>query len=578
MNFRSGLLPIALVAPLILAGQTAHAQLAPPPPETPPPPAAKQTPPAPAPLPLDCNKIDEPDSTAPGRAPLIVTVDSASDWRPRGDAVKFTIQGSSFAAADAQVATCFRWRIIPKASDNKPGLWVQSEPPKSIADTNQPGTSYLATVPLTLSAAPGNPLARLLGKPGSAASAALGLVPLADFRVMVRPVGAATWTFVDVEPQPIGITNGLLALVVTIIIVLLGWGALYRFGQLRGVPGAGNAILQVISTKRGYASLSQLQILIWAFVIGGGAVYVMVLSGNLIPITNGALVLLGISGAATLGSQVQSTGTQSAQAPPQAPKAVVGLTVGQVTATDVRLSWATPVGGGVDTYTVSYQPTDAGDNWTIFSTSVEGLSQRVTGLMADTAYNFQVYGSNDTGPGPWQRVTKTTASAPAGIGPVKDLGVSNVSSSSLTLDWTPLAGTPKYRIEYRVHDGEDDWAYVSSGKVVRGLKAYTLYDVRVSAAAPPAPEAAQVFGPTTQLYVSTIGPRKPLWSDLVVQSDGTNEIDVTRVQMLFFTVIVALFVGLRVLVSSEIPDVPPGFIILMGISNGVYLTSKFIAH
>ena len=49
-----------------------------------------------------------------------------------------------------------------------------------------------------------------------------------------------------------------------------------------------------------------------------------------------------------------------------------------------------------------------------------------------------------------------------------------------------------------------------------------------------------------------------------------------RMQMLFFTLITAIFVGLKVLISGEIPDIPPGFLLLMGISNGVYLTAKFI--
>jgi hypothetical protein len=76
--------------------------------------------------------------------------------------------------------------------------------------------------------------------------------------------------------------------------------------------------------------------------------------------------------------------------------------------------------------------------------------------------------------------------------------------------------------------------------------------------------------------VATTGPRIPQWSDLVVSSDGPNEIDVTRVQMLFFTVIVALFVVLRILASDEIPTIPNEYLLLMGISNGVYLTAKFI--
>jgi hypothetical protein len=61
-----------------------------------------------------------------------------------------------------------------------------------------------------------------------------------------------------------------------------------------------------------------------------------------------------------------------------------------------------------------------------------------------------------------------------------------------------------------------------------------------------------------------------------VVADGQNEIDVTRVQMLFFTVVSAFFVALKVFVGGEIPEIPNGFLLLMGISNGVYLTAKFV--
>jgi hypothetical protein len=45
--------------------------------------------------------------------------------------------------------------------------------------------------------------------------------------------------------------------------------------------------------------------------------------------------------------------------------------------------------------------------------------------------------------------------------------------------------------------------------------------------------------------------------------------------MLFFTVIRAAFVVLKVVSSYKIPPIPDGFMTLMGISNGVYLGSKF---
>jgi multisubunit Na+/H+ antiporter MnhF subunit len=73
------------------------------------------------------------------------------------------------------------------------------------------------------------------------------------------------------------------------------------------------------------------------------------------------------------------------------------------------------------------------------------------------------------------------------------------------------------------------------------------------------------------LSVRTV--RSPQWSDLVVGSDET--INVTRVQALFFTVIVAAFVVVRIIATNKIPDIPEGFLWLMGISNGVYVTAKF---
>src|SRR5262249_45734081 len=74
----------------------------------------------------------------------------------------------------------------------------------------------------------------------------------------------------------------------------------------------------------------------------------------------------------------------------------------------------------------------------------------------------------------------------------------------------------------------------------------------------------------------------PRWSDLivneVVKEDGTKtrEIDVTRFQMLFFTLITAIFVLMNVVTTYVIPEISTGFVTLMGISNGVYLGSKVV--
>ena len=57
-----------------------------------------------------------------------------------------------------------------------------------------------------------------------------------------------------------------------------------------------------------------------------------------------------------------------------------------------------------------------------------------------------------------------------------------------------------------------------------------------------------------------------------------REIDVTRFQMLLFTLIAAVFVLLNVLTTYVIPEISVGFQTLLGISNGVYMGSKMSAQ
>ena len=46
--------------------------------------------------------------------------------------------------------------------------------------------------------------------------------------------------------------------------------------------------------------------------------------------------------------------------------------------------------------------------------------------------------------------------------------------------------------------------------------------------------------------------------------------------MLFFTVLIAVFVTIHVIDNFQIPEIPPSFLGLMGLSNGVYLLNKFL--
>jgi hypothetical protein len=232
---------------------------------------------------------------------------------------------------------------------------------------------------------------------GDGEYAGLYLVPLADVRILVlgRSADGSLLVAADVS-HAIGVTNPFWALMLAALTVLVAFAVLSFVGRRRlkraGLDDVG-LIIRIITTPDGYASLSQLQMVLWTFVVAASAVYVMVLAGELIEVTTGTLVLLGISGAVTVGSKLHDS----------------------------------------------------------------------------------------------TQVTKAVAAASAAPAPL----------------------------------------------------------------------------------------RRPRWSDLVVNdTDGHREIDITRVQMLYFTLITASFVVMRVLTTYVIPEIPQGFQILMGISNAVYFGSK----
>lgn len=82
-------------------------------------------------------------------------------------------------------------------------------------------------------------------------------------------------------------------------------------------------------------------------------------------------------------------------------------------------------------------------------------------------------------------------------------------------------------------------------------------------AAGPSPATKPALDPSAQ----------PRWADLIADN---GQIDVTRTQMLFFTVLMAFYVVAHVMDTYQIPPIPETFLTLMGLSNGVYLVNKFL--
>ncbi len=293
------------------------------------------------------------------------------------------------------------------------------------------------------------------------------IVPVADVKVIV---GTAESTLATTVLE-VGVTSVWNAALVTLLCVLAAQGLLYSWAVRRKVPGR-SPWMRMVSTREGYASLSQMQIVLWSFLFGAGATYVMILSGSLIDIPTGALVLLGIAGATTLGSRIQGANAQAAApqssadlpAATAAPAAPQNVTVIASTDHTVTLQWDPPAAGAVAAvYAVSYARQAFAD-WRESDDCIRQNSHRVSRLLPDTTYVFQVTARNTN-----------SASAPVQV--------------------------------------------------------------------------------TERTKQAALIPRQPVWSDLVVTPHHPGEIDVTRVQMLFFTLISVAFVAIKLITGYMIPDI-----------------------
>jgi hypothetical protein len=333
-------------------------------------------------------------------------------WQPQGGVIQLSVKSFEGLPPNTSFYVCFRWRTTE--SENKNG-YMQVRPDR--LDRNNDGTGWTVTVTI-----PQNFPELAAGQKSAKASVFLPLVPMADIRILTISKDNDKTRAATADTM-IGITHPWAAVLLALatVVVALTILALVSHYRLKH-PGIASASLplRIISTPSGYASLSQLQIVLWTLVVAAAAVYVMSLSGDLIQITEGTLVLLGIAGAAGVTaklhneSQIAKAHT-AADAAEQGPDPVVAAAVRQA-ATDM------------------------------------------------------------------------------------------------------------------------------------------------------------VSPPITQV---------PRWSDLIVTESTRNgvmvrEIDVARFQMLLFLLITVVFVLLNVLTTYVIPEIPTGFLTLMGISNGVYLGSKVV--
>jgi hypothetical protein len=352
-------------------------------------------------------------------------------WQPQGGIIQFAIRSFAAIPEKASFFVCFRWKTtVPEDKDN----YVQVRPDR--LDRNNDGTTWTVTttIPLNFPEVP----------PGKVVDTAVPLVPLADVRILAFKEDK---TLVADVATTIGITHPWLAIlyaVATIVIALIVLGYVSK-QRLEDPIKKAYWPLRIIATPSGHASLSQLQIALWTLVVAASAVYVMALSGDLIEITNGTLVLLGIAGGAALGAKAHS---------------------------ESQISTA----------------------------------QAAAATAQRDADEAKIEATNKAAADSTSQVEKDVAN--------------------------------------RAMEKAEEKATTALGKAEK---------------------------------LST--PQAPKWYDLITNEstrDGAvgREIDVTRFQMLLFTLITAAFVLMNVVTTYAIPEIPTGFLTLMGISNGVYLGAK----
>lgn len=505
----------------------------------------------------------------PGQTPLpaadahaALQILPSTRWQPYGGDVQFELTG--VGAPLSQISVSFAW---PSTSATKQPVCLASPRVRLLPmlDNDDAGTyRYAARLPV---------LDNDTWISGWGHWNWPSTVPLAD--MYVDGLGASDATHV-VFISAVGISTPWMDFVGALALAIFVWAVLACWARKRKIPGG--PFLAIISTPNGVASLSQFQILIWTYVIGIGVVYVMMISGNLIDIPASTLSLLGITGFALVGSKLQANadGTPKRQS---APGAVTGLDVlGNPTQDTVVLTWTPPAGTDQPfSYTIQYRIANFG-MWISAAHGIAAPPFAVTDLKSDTKYDFQVFAVNAGGAGPAavpkSALTASGSPVAAGPAPLQVTGVHAEAQEDGTvrLSWANPAPLPdSFTIQYRPA-GELAWSTHKSNAsppiFVDGLRRGTSYQFQVYANS-----GGRLSSPSDLAEAETI-PRQPQWSDLIMSGDDNTEVDLSRLQMLIFTTITAVFTAITLINTGVIPDLPVGELALVGISNGVYLASK----
>ncbi|MBK7958345.1 MAG: fibronectin type III domain-containing protein [Bacteroidetes bacterium] len=159
------------------------------------------------------------------------------------------------------------------------------------------------------------------------------------------------------------------------------------------------------------------------------------------------------------------------------------LFANNITATTATVNWTAAAGYNttVSNFAVYYRLANTSNAWTSAGMT-SATSKTISGLLSSTAYEYRINQSCINSNSSTVIGQFTTAAIPCNV--PTNLTVSGATSSQATVAWTIVSGGQSYTVEYKPTTSTT-WISSSSvttnSKLLTGLTAATLYDVRVKA-------------------------------------------------------------------------------------------------
>lgn len=162
-----------------------------------------------------------------------------------------------------------------------------------------------------------------------------------------------------------------------------------------------------------------------------------------------------------------------------------GLTTSSITTNGAGISWTAVA--NATSYAVDYKLNTAA-TWTVLAASQTGTTASLTGLAANSAYNWRVRATCPAGTGNDVLANFTTL---ANCGDPTGLTTSSITANSASISWTAVANATSYMVEFKT-PAAATWTVLTASQPgttasLTGLAGGTVYAWRVLATCPAGP-------------------------------------------------------------------------------------------